>query len=88
MLLSFLSVAFATAGGSFVVQKALAASPTSFTNVAATQVSFTAGGSTGARTQFVRDTSTFAAGDVLRVVYTTAGITNTPTAAATIEITT
>ncbi len=83
-----LSVAFATAGGSFVVQKALAASPTSFTNVAATQVSFTAGGSTVARTQIVRDTSTFAAGDVLRVVYTTAGITNTPTAAATIEITT
>lgn len=56
------------------------------TPIASTQLDYTAGGNTTDYGTWAAGTIPFAAGDVLTVVYTSAGIGNTPTFSADIEI--
>lgn len=88
-LTAMISAAVTTANATVVVEKALAASPTAFSQIAATLVTFTAATNTTARIALVRDaaTLTFAVGDVIRVSYSSGAIGNTPTLAATVEVT-
>ena len=70
------------------VYKALAAAPTVFSAVnAALDLAFTSGGAELAlKATAAKDAYTFAAGDLLKVVYTSNTITSTPKCAASVEV--